>query len=78
MTYKLVRVLWSDACAISAWTKIGDAVTPDPCTTEGRLVEETPDHIIVASTISGDEYNAAMKLKRSWIDSITEIKEAPP
>lgn len=75
MTYKLVRIEWTDACAISAWTKAGDPIEPEPCISVGYLVEDANDHITVASTISGDHFNAAMRLKRSWVESIAEIKE---
>lgn len=78
MTYKLVKVEWNDACAISSWSKVGAPHDPERCTSVGYLVEDGTDHITVACTISGDEYNAAIRLKRSWVESIAEIKEATP
>ncbi len=74
---KLVRVVWLDALAIAEWTKIGAAIEPQRCITVGYLVVEANDHVTVAATVSEDEYNSAMHIPRSMIESITFIVEAP-
>lgn len=61
---KIVRARWRDAVAISAWTVFEAPPQPDLVETVGYLVNETPEHVIIAATISDGEYNAAMQILR--------------
>ena len=74
---KLVRVIWLDAMAIAEWTKVGAVVEPQRCESVGFLVQEANDHVTVACTVGGDEFNAAQQIPRPMIESMVEIKEAP-
>lgn len=76
MNYRIVRVTWRDPCAISAWTKVGTPSEPEICISIGFLVEDWPDYVVVASTVGADEYNAAMRIERSCMEGISEIREA--
>ena len=73
---KLVRVVWLDAMAIAEWTRLGTATEPQRCESVGFLVAEANDHVTVAVTVSGDEFNAAQQIPRPMIESMVEIKEA--
>ena len=73
---RLVRVIWLDALSIAEWTKQGSEIVPQRCETVGHLVEERDGHVIVAATISGDEYNAAQQIPRSMIKRIFHLGEA--
>jgi hypothetical protein len=73
---KLVRVTWLDAMAIAEWTKQGSEIAPQRCETVGYLVGEDDGHVIVAATISGDEYNAAIQIPRPMIENLVDLEEA--
>ena len=73
---KIVRVVWLDAMAIAEWTKTGAEIEPQRCTTVGHLISEADDHVTVAATISGDEFNAAQQIPTSMIEAMTVIVEA--
>lgn len=68
-----VRVQWIDACTIAGWTKQGAAIEPQHATTEGWLVAESETHIVVAATLSGDEYNAGQQIYRPMVQSIEDV-----
>lgn len=72
MTYRFVRVVWEDAQAIALWTRRGDPIEPQMCETKGHLVEETDTHVIVAATISGEEWNAGQQIPRKMIVSLED------
>lgn len=73
---KIVHVVWLDALSIAEWTKRGSEIVPQRCETVGYLVEENSGHVIVAATVSEDEYNAAQQIPRAMIESIVDVKEA--
>lgn len=75
---KIVRVVWLDAMAIAEWTKVGAEIEPQRCTTVGHLISEAADHVTVAATVSGDEFNAAQQIPTSMIEAMTVIVEAAP
>ena len=73
---KIVRVVWLDAMAIAEWTKVGAEIEPQTCVTVGHLISEADDHVTVAATVSGDEFNAAQQIPTSMIEAMTVIVEA--
>lgn len=73
---RVVRVTWLDALAIAEWTPRGGEVLPQRCVTVGHLVEDTHDHVVVAATVSENEYNSAMQIPRTMIETMTDVKEA--
>ena len=75
---KIVRVEWLDAMAIAEWTKVGAEIEPQRCVTVGHLVSEAADHVTVAATVSGDEYNAGQQIPTSMIEAMTVILEDAP
>lgn len=55
MTYKIVRIKWTDSYAISAgWTLKEDFpdITDDICFSIGYLVDETDKHIVICPHVS--------------------------
>lgn len=70
---KEVKVVWHDAMAIAEWTKFRTPLQPQKCEAKGYLAEDEIGYIVVAATISGDEYNAGIMILRSMIESIEEI-----
>ncbi len=70
-----VLVKWLDAQACAGWETIENE-TADGCplcTTLGFLVYRDEDHIVVASTIEGENMNTGMKIPVGMIKSITTI-----
>lgn len=70
---KIYRVTWDDALAVAVWCQRNDPMAAQVCTTVGFLVAEDDRHIMLAATVSDDEYIAAMQIPRSLIQSMDEI-----
>jgi hypothetical protein len=73
---KLVLVTWHDALAIASWTKCDEPMEPQVCNSIGYLVSEDSHHVRVATTVSDDEFIAAIQIPKGMIRQIIEI-EAP-
>lgn len=73
---KIVLVTWHDALAIAAWTKCDEQMEPQVCNSIGFLVSEDDRHVRVATTVSDDEFIAAIQIPKGMIQQIIEI-EAP-
>jgi len=70
---KIVRVTWNDALAVACWTKHVEPMAAQVCVTVGFLVAEDDQHVMVAATVSDDEYIAAMQIPRGMIRAMDEI-----
>lgn len=70
---KIVCVTWWDALAVAMWCKKTEPMEAQICVTVGFLVAEDEHHVMVAATVSDDEYIAAQQIPRGLIRSITEI-----
>ena len=70
---KIVRVTWHDALAVACWTKAAHPMEPQVCVTVGFLVAEDDHHVLIAATISDDEYTAGMQIPRGMIQQMSEI-----
>lgn len=70
---KIYRVTWDDALAIACWTKTGEPMEAQICTTVGFLVAESESHVMLAATVSDDEYIAAQQIPRALIRQMDEI-----
>ena len=46
---------------------------PQVCVTVGFLVAEDDHHVLIAATISDDEYTAGMQIPRGMIQQMSEI-----
>lgn len=73
---RIVRVIWLDALAIAEWTTRGEPVLRQQCETVGFLVEDTRDHVVIATTVSEDQFNGAMQIPKSMIEVMVDIREA--
>ena len=70
---KIVRVTWNDALAVAMWCKHSEPMAAQVCTTVGFLVAEDDAHVMIAATVSEDEYNAAQQIPRAMIRAMDEI-----
>lgn len=70
---KIVRVTWWDALAVAVWSKHSEPMAAQICVTVGFLVAEDADHVMVAATVSDDEFIAAMQIPRGMIRAMDEI-----
>jgi hypothetical protein len=81
---KIVEVIWLDTYHVSGGgltRKEVSELAPVPCLSYGRLLEETDDHITVASNVMehrGDseqpEYREVTCIPRAVIQSIKELR----
>jgi hypothetical protein len=74
---KIVRVTWHDALAVAMWQKTSEPMAAQVCTTVGFLVAEDDQHVMVAATVSDDEFIAAMQIPRGMIRAMDEIVPSP-
>ena len=70
---KIVRVTWHDALAVAIWSKHSEPMAAQVCTTVGFLVSEDDHHVLIAATISDDEYTAGMQIPRAMIQAIDVV-----
>ena len=70
---KIYRVTWDDALAVAVWCKRDEPMERQTCVTVGFLVAEDDAHIMLAATVSDDEYIAAMQIPRALIRQMDEI-----
>lgn len=70
---KIVRVTWWDALAVAMWQKTDVPMEPQICITVGFLVAEDDHHVMIAATVSDDEYIAAQQIPRALIRAMDEI-----
>lgn len=70
---KIVRVTWWDALAVAMWCKHNEPMAAQVCVTVGFLVAEDADHVMIAATVSDDEYIAAQQIPRALIRQMDEI-----
>jgi hypothetical protein len=70
---KIVRVTWHDALAVAMWCKHSEPMAAQVCITVGFLVAEDDAHVMIAATVSDDEYIAAQQIPRAMIQSLDEI-----
>jgi hypothetical protein len=70
---KIVRVTWNDALAVAMWCKHTEPMEAQICTTVGFLVAEDDHHVMIAATVSDDEYIAAQQIPRALIQAMDEI-----
>lgn len=70
---KIYRVTWWDALAVAMWCKREEPMEAQVCVTVGFLVAEDDAHIMLAATVSDDEYIAAMQIPRALIRQMDEI-----
>ena len=75
---KIVRVTWHDALAVAVWSKHSEPMAAQVCTTVGFLVAEDAAHVMVAATVSDDEFIAAMQIPRAMIQQMSEIETGKP
>lgn len=74
---KIVRVTWHDALAVAMWCKHSEPMAAQVCVTVGFLVAEDDQHVMVAATVSDDEFIAAMQIPRGMIRAMDEIVPSP-
>jgi hypothetical protein len=74
---KIVRVTWHDALAVAMWYKHSEPMAAQVCVTVGFLVAEDDQHVMVAATVSDDEFIAAMQIPRGMIRAMDEIVPSP-
>jgi hypothetical protein len=72
-TTSIVYVHWVDAVADVGWQETAKAEVHD-CHTVGYIVDETPEALCVASTISDKDSNARMHIPKAWIKKRKVIK----
>lgn len=70
---KVYRVTWNDALAVAMWCKRTEPMQPQICVTVGFLVAEDERHVMIAATVSDDEYIAAQQIPRAMIQTMDEI-----
>lgn len=70
---KIVRVTWHDALAVAMWCKHSEPMSPQVCVTVGFLVAEDAAHVMIAATVSEDEYIAGQQIPRAMIQAMDEI-----
>jgi len=70
---KIVRVTWNDALAVACWTKHVEPMAAQVCVTVGFLVAEDDHHVLIAATISDDEYTAGMQIPRAMIQALDVV-----
>lgn len=70
---KIVRVTWWDALAVAMWCKHSEPMEAQVCITVGFLVAEDDHHVMIAATVSDDEYIAAQQIPRALIRAMDEI-----
>ncbi len=70
---KVYRVTWDDALAVACWTKVGEPMEAQICVTVGFLVGESEHHVMIAATVSDDEFIAAQQIPRALIRQMDEI-----
>ena len=70
---KIVRVTWNDALAVAMWCKHTEPMEAQIYTTVGFLVAEEDAHVMIAATVSDDEYIAAQQIPRALIQAMDEI-----
>lgn len=75
---KIVRVTWNDALAVAMWCKHSEPMAAQVCVTVGFLVAEDDQHVMVAATVSDDEYIAAQQIPRAMIQQMSEIETGKP
>lgn len=78
---QVVHIKWHDAEVTSDWTEEDDPELNDHsstlCETVGFLVKEPTKKdpmYVIASTRSGKEYNAIIKIPKTWIEEIEEVE----
>jgi len=72
-----VSVEWLDICGVSDWMTLKEASTVEPITmlTLGWIVRDTPDTLVVASTVSPDNHLGSVHaIPKGCIQRIKTIK----
>ncbi|MEO7099080.1 MAG: hypothetical protein ABI162_06940 [Luteolibacter sp.] len=67
-------IQWHDSYVSSGWTARDEvSLGPVLCTTVGFLVSEDDTHVAIASTIQGNDFNAAITIPKSTITTRKHI-----
>lgn len=80
-TFKVVKVVWTDAASIDEWKSVDDLPkVAVPCITVGFLVKTTRQYYYIANTFTTYETvdelmtTGVIMIPRKWVTSFKEIQ----
>lgn len=77
MVMDIVKIDWIDSCfGPAGWGEKEDFenVTLVECTTVGFIVQETKEHITIASTVNEDQVSSVVTIPKSCIERQKQLK----
>lgn len=71
---KLVRIEWKDSSVLPGWRGANSPNAPGLVTSVGYVIEETPEHITLTTSISNEgAVLYPLTIPKGCIDTVTEI-----
>lgn len=73
-SYPIVAVRWTDACSYDGWRDADDPMSVKHTLTMGALIENTPDHVSVAGSLTDDgEIACTMVIPRAMVEEVRSL-----